>query len=302
LQSKYRNELSKPGVFKIESTFEKPFKKMMTEDNQQNFGADEDADATLVAPRFDEAAAETARPVVPLAESINPYDGQMLGPAPAYRQPPVRRSWVIALVLVSALVGSVLGGLGLRLYQKRQRASAQTIAPAQTAAAPVETETAQPQQEVSATTRDASAASETATAQISETQPPNIIEETETTPERAAEDIVRIGETRKPDDSKKRDEALSDDRRKSNDVDDDDKDGKRKKGKRGGVDDDDAERNERAEQPRARRVGVITYSQPRRVERIRDSEGDYRPRRERPRHEQQSRDRVRAIFEGQPPR
>lgn len=274
----------------------------MTEDNQQNLSADDDADATLVAPRFDEAAAETARPVVPLAES-NSFDGQMVGPAPAYRQqPPVRRSWMVALVLVSALVGSVLGGVGLRLYQKRQRASAQTIAPVQTTAAPVETETAQPQQEVSATTRDAAAAtSETATAQISETAPPNIIEETETTPARAAaEDVVRISETRKDDDSKKRDEAVSDNRRKSDDDDDEDKSGKRKKGKRG--DDDDSERSERAEQPRARRVGVITYSQPRRIERIRDSEGDYRPRRERQRQEQQSRDRVRAIFEGQPPR
>jgi type IV secretory pathway VirB10-like protein len=273
----------------------------MTEENQQNFGTeDEDSDVTLVAPRFDEAAAVTARPVEPLAEN-GLHDRLTVGPAPAYAPRPVRRSWVVALVLVSALVGSMLGGIGLRFYQKRQRvaAAAQNVAPVETTPAPVETTPAQ--EEVSATTTD-----EARETPIAKAQPPVILEETEaTTPAPPVERVVRENETRKSEETKRRAEEASDERRKSEEDNDrraEERRGERKKGKRGdSVDDNDGERGE----PRARRVGVITAREsvePRRSERTRDEYEFYRPRRERPRSEPQSRDRVRAIFEGQPPR
>lgn len=92
----------------------------MTEE-QQNLAAD-DAEATLVAPRFDETAEETAQPVVPL-------DEKAVSKTPAFYSPqrfasPARPSWLLALIVASLLVGTVLGGLGLRLYQSRRNAAA----------------------------------------------------------------------------------------------------------------------------------------------------------------------------------
>lgn len=73
----------------------------------------QDLDTTLVRPLFDDAAAESARPVVPLAAGGGYPAGQ-------------RRSWLWALVITSAIVGSVLGVLGVGFYQRRRAADVPT--------------------------------------------------------------------------------------------------------------------------------------------------------------------------------
>lgn len=73
-------------------------------ETQQNFPSDtNDPDATLMQPRFDEADAQVAQPVVPLLGN------------------PLRRTrsrLPVALVLVSALLGGLVSVLAYRLYQR----------------------------------------------------------------------------------------------------------------------------------------------------------------------------------------
>ena len=93
----------------------------------------ESADETLVAPRFDNAEAVTARPVVPLDAVPDEEQGgtaDFTPPPGPERQGARRPSWPLALVLLSALVGVVLGGTGLYLYQ-RSRTPATPAATAQ---------------------------------------------------------------------------------------------------------------------------------------------------------------------------
>ncbi|HEX8161944.1 MAG TPA: hypothetical protein VF538_08735 [Pyrinomonadaceae bacterium] len=76
-------------------------------ETQQNFPAGTtDPEATLVQPRFDEAEAQTAQPVVPLS-------GARLSRA--------RSRLPIALVLVSALLGGLVSVIAYRLYQRPAR-------------------------------------------------------------------------------------------------------------------------------------------------------------------------------------
>jgi hypothetical protein len=88
---------------------------------QENF-LNSDPDATLVQPRFDEAEAQTAQPVVPLTR------------ARAWQS----RRLPVALVLVSALLGGLVSVVAYRLYlrpaQTETAAQAQTKTEAQTAA------------------------------------------------------------------------------------------------------------------------------------------------------------------------
>jgi len=105
-------------------------------------------ETTLVAPRFDDEETLVARPVVPLDREAPAVPAQ--APTPAgrtahnYRSPYApRRTLTFALVLVSVLVGGVLGGAGLYLYQRQSHspavspaASAQPAAPADAAQAP----------------------------------------------------------------------------------------------------------------------------------------------------------------------
>lgn len=102
----------------------------MREPQQQTMNADNEAtlvvggeETTLVAPRFDDEETQVARPVVPLdadAEAAAAQDLSAAYPAPARRSPyGPRRSWMLALVLVSVLIGGVLGGAGLYLYQRQ---------------------------------------------------------------------------------------------------------------------------------------------------------------------------------------
>src|ERR1044071_3300518 len=80
-------------------------------------------ETTLVAPRFDDEETLVARPVVPLdadAHAVKPPVRTAPRPAREYRSPRApRRSWTLALVLVSVLIGGVLGGAGLYLYQRQ---------------------------------------------------------------------------------------------------------------------------------------------------------------------------------------
>lgn len=83
----------------------------------ENFkAADEDPDVTLATPRFDDAAARRAHPVVPLAEA----------PTRTRRVRATRRSWTPALVAVLLLVGAALGGaLATKFMQGPRAESAQ---------------------------------------------------------------------------------------------------------------------------------------------------------------------------------
>lgn len=101
------------------------------QETQQNFSlANADPDATLVQPRFDEAEAQTARPVVPLSRVA------------AWR----RQTLPVALVVVSALLGGLVSVAAYRLYQRQESAQARTAPPAaaqQRQPATQETQTAQ---------------------------------------------------------------------------------------------------------------------------------------------------------------
>jgi hypothetical protein len=91
------------------------------QDPHQVFQADEEE--TLVAPRFDDEETIVARRVVPLGEvgQAEPVATPTATVASAYppERPAARRTWPLALVLVSALAGAVLGGTGLYFYQHR---------------------------------------------------------------------------------------------------------------------------------------------------------------------------------------
>ncbi|MCA1619479.1 MAG: hypothetical protein LC795_09265 [Acidobacteria bacterium] len=106
-------------------------------------------EATLVSPRFDDEETLVARPVVPLdAEAVEAAGAH--GPAAAphaahlpqtYAGRPFapRRSWALATVLVSVLVGGVLGGAGLYIYQ-RQSQDDRAVTTTQQPEAPAETQ------------------------------------------------------------------------------------------------------------------------------------------------------------------
>jgi hypothetical protein len=88
-------------------------------------------ETTLVAPRFDDEETMVARPVVPLAPDAPALERPAARPAQDYRGPYApRRTWTLALVLVSVLVGGVLGGAGLYLYQRQSQDPA--VSPAAT--------------------------------------------------------------------------------------------------------------------------------------------------------------------------
>jgi len=109
----------------------------MREFQQQTFH-DEEAtlvvggeETTLVAPRFDTKETSVARPVVPLDADAPAAPAQ--APAQDYRSPYApRRTSMLALALVSVLVGGVLGGAGLYLYQRQSQEPAVSPAAATT--------------------------------------------------------------------------------------------------------------------------------------------------------------------------
>jgi len=266
-------------------------------EGDKDFSSDKDSDETLVTPRFDRDEAETARPVVPLAVvsgEAETYDAPAYDAAGAAVVPPRaarRASWPLALVLVSALAGGVLGGAGLYLFQKSRQQSAAPAqteqpagvsdAPAQTNAAPVSETTPTPAPE------DAGALA---------VEPREEVAEVSAAVE--VPDVKEEGKDRE-DADKKRDEP-------KRERDEDAAARPEKRGKKGEHDDnyearasrprrvrDDADDSPRYdgegyyERGEARRIGSIVYGREGRRERRRQ-------------RRQPTVDRVRGIFEGQP--
>ncbi len=260
------------------------------EQKKQNFNAEQEAfdpDATLVTttPLFDDEAAQVARPVVPLAAD-SPDEIVNVGSVPAstgyaahagtqgsraHILPAAggRRSWLIALIGISILVGSVLGGAGLRFYQKRQAAKAQ---PEAATPSPAQTQAAQPTPpaDLRSTGQTASLPAETS-ATMKEAnrsdKPPAMIDaaDKETVPvppTRAdAEDADRHSHKSKKDSEARREDNVDEEqahatvkRGKKADSDDDRRGEVRPRlvGEYGGNGDDDRE-SRRAERRRARR-------------------------------------------------
>lgn len=246
----------------------------------ENFSAPEDPDETLVTPRFDRDEAETARPVVPLAVVSGEAETYAVSPDYAAAMPDARRrSWPLALVLASALAGVVLGGAGLYFYQKR----GQVKPPAAEALATTETT----EQTI------APAPTPDVTAGLS-AEPPEEVEATESV---AAVPVAGEAKEEKKDAFEKREKPAADE-------------GAFKRGKKG-----ERELEPEPSEQRPRRVGERAPAPPREMDERDDDETQARRvdsitdggerRRERRRQRREERrggvDRVRGIFEGQPP-
>jgi hypothetical protein len=136
-------------------------------------------ETTLVAPRFDDEETLVARPVVPLGAAAPAAPEPPRRDAHDYRRPYApRRTWTLGLVLVSVLIGGVLGGAGLYLYQRQSQdpavsPAAATRPAAHADAAPAEAQQAAPDAEPSPRQTEPSPAAPNA----EETAPPASDEE-----------------------------------------------------------------------------------------------------------------------------
>ena len=115
------------------------------QERPENFThAGDDAEATLVTPRFDAEEARRAHPVVPLAEAREPFVGR----TPAHARRGVRRTWPPALLAVALLaavaVGGVLTSTVLRRTQPNTSAQTPVAAAPTQSAEPVSEPVAQP--------------------------------------------------------------------------------------------------------------------------------------------------------------
>lgn len=235
-------------------------------------------ETTLVAPRFDDDETLVARPVVPLDTDAQAVPAAS-GTAHDYGAPYApRRTWMLALVLVSVLVGGVLGGAGLYLYQRQSQspavspaASAQPAAPAddaQTPRAPVAGGDNATTPEQPALQPDSAAPAPVA----EETALPAPVERAPAAPPAREPETVPVA------------------------------DGTPRRGKKGERDEEIRRRATprpdgnvvRADQPEARQVDTIFYRQ-RRAERRAERRAARRARRE-----EENADRLRRIFEGTP--
>jgi hypothetical protein len=246
------------------------------EEIQQNYtpGAT-DPEATLVQPRFDVAEEQTAQPVVPLTRT-----------GASWR----RRRLPLALVLVSALVGGLVSVVAYRLYQRaaQPRAAQQVVttnapqpgpSPELTAAAPAKDD--------AAPVKTTAAAAPHTDATTKEAKP--------TVDEAPARATIATG---KSDEKEKRAEA---DAAPAHVEKRSDEGAPREDRQRGG----DEVGRARRDQPRARRVDVITSPDAERVVRERrrnDSDATDNPF---GRHEHRVKgrniDRIRDIFGAPPP-
>ena len=247
-------------------------------------------DETLVTPRFDEEETVLAQPVVPLdAPAGETPQAAPAGASAAPRSPSARRQWPLALALVSALVGSIVGGFGLYLYQQHGGSDDASV---QQSAAPAEVSQPAP----SPTVEQAAEVAPEVTAPV-ETAPADEPEEAE---DALADDTPPAAER---DDRKRDDVERDDDRAAAAPPPVREATAPPPLAKRGKKGDRDAElqRRQRSVPPEddapvvteggARRVDVITYPS-RRAER----QAERRARRTARRDV----DRLRAIFEGQP--
>lgn len=253
---------------------------------------DEEGDETIVAPRFDDEETVLARPVVPLGE-VGDAPAELpaarplkTAPTPLYtrlRGTP-RRSFVAALVLVSALAGSVLGVGGLYLYQKQRNAAAE----------PSEQQMSETPAPVAQPTSEAGPQNQTSSAQGPEPQASAPAAARETN---AQDKKENASDSAKDKDSEKDEESPIVERRDASE--DRDSAATRKRGKKGSREEESQREERRARRddeqsardddatarPEARRVGVITY----RSRRVGPRRGPYA-----------DTDRLRRIFEGQP--
>ncbi|HVF45042.1 MAG TPA: hypothetical protein VM936_18600 [Pyrinomonadaceae bacterium] len=260
------------------------------EETKRTF-ADDEGEETMVSPRFDDQETVLARPVVPFEEvddapAVAASTASMSGAPPHYsslRGVP-RRSLVAGLVLVSVLVGSVLGVAGLYFYQKQKSADAQPAAEQQQADVPA----AQPTTETASESKGG------------ETSAPAAVEPSTPAPVAAEPEEDDDADTAKDRDS---DEAEASPVAERRGVSEDRAPAPTQKRGKKGARDEETQRAQRAprydedtrpvvrdevsdgDRRQARRVGVITY----------------RPRRARPRRDRDDTpDRLRRIFEGQP--
>jgi type IV secretory pathway VirB10-like protein len=280
------------------------FRKHMREPQQQTLHADEEAtvvvggeETTLVAPRFDDEETMVARPVVPL-DTDAPADAGQDSPAahfaPARRRLYApRRSWMLALVLVSVLVGGILGGAGLYLYQRQSNDPA--VSPSATTAQPEPP--ADSAQSAPAAEGQAVTPSDTAAPQA-ETPAPSEPNAGEPAPPARVEP-ARVEEAPAAPSAREPESVPAAERREAPAAGGDT--GTPKRGKKG---ERDAEMERRAaprpggnvaraDEPEARRVDSISY-RPRRAERQAERRAARRARRE------DDMDRLRRIFEGTP--
>jgi hypothetical protein len=254
-----------------------------------------EGEETIISPRFDDEETVLARPVVPLEEvgdapAASHASTSSHAATPLYsrlRGAP-RRSLVAALVLVSALVGSVLGVAGLYFYQKQRSAPAtqqqqadkvQTPAAAQPVTEPAPAaqsrETDAPAAAEPSIPAPAEVRSDAQAKDESDSAKRDGEEEAAARPAAERRSVSETGESvvnTKRGKKGSRDEEIQRGAQRAPRYDEDDRPVVR-------GDDSDDDRRE------ARRVGVITY-RPRRVRRQRDSYGGP--------------DRLRRIFEGQP--
>ncbi len=246
----------------------------------QQFFSNTEPDETLVTPRFDENETVQAQPVVPLAD-VPPADT---------RSGARRRSWPLALVLVSALVGSVAGGAGLYVYQRR----ATQDAPSNTepAPTPASAEAQQPSTPPGASEETASLPTEP-TASDAEMDAAPQVEASETvepvTASAPETDAAKKKETEK---------ASAPAPRKAPEREDDDNRVVNRRGRQGGQEaPQQRQTRDDYDEGGARLSDEIVYPRPRRAERREQRRAERRERRaNRPRNV----DRVRGIFEGQP--
>ena len=243
-----------------------------------------DPEETLVTPRFDEVETVQAQPVVRLAD-VPP--GSPTRPRPGARR---RSSWPLALILTSALVGSVAGGAGLYLYQRRatdETPRAAEPAPTPSAAEATQIAPATGEAEVTASLPAPEPADEGDRAEVLDTERIEL-----PAPAHRGDDDAK---------KKESDKAPATEPRKAVERRDDEEN--RKRGKKGGRDAEaervaggEAAAREEYRDGEARLADTILYRQ-RRAERREERREERRARREsRPR----AVDRVRGIFEGQP--
>jgi len=268
-----------------------------------------DPEATLITPLFDEQATILARPVVPITGDAHRDAGSSYDTV-ATSGGKRRRSWPLALVVVSALIGSVVGVVALSFYQKRQqRARAAAVAP--TAETPISS-SALPQPSPNFVPTDAR---ETAVLPdpLLNSQNPEEIKEAPIPSVKPTPGGERGADKKKSEDGK-RYETLPEARASSAAG------GREEQAKRRDRRGDQDEQREQRRQQRPRRVETADQQSsqeprrndapaiegdepgPRRVDRVRDVLGGRRTRRERRAADgTQPRDSVRSIFEGQPP-
>jgi hypothetical protein len=246
-----------------------------------------ESEETLVTPRFDEVETVQAQPVVPLAEVPPPGVGGVRGFAG-------RRfaSWPLALVLVSALVGVVVGGAGLYFYQHRPTENASADSP-QAAPSPAEAPQVTPPAEESASLPPQQAEPPNGEADAAEVVSSEIVEP----PAEGADDAKKEEAAKSPAPEPRRAAEPGDDSGGRNRGRNAEREAEAPRsapraarvGSREGARDDDDDGRE----PEARLSDEIIYPRDRRAAR----RAERRARRE---NRQRSVDRVRGIFEGQP--